>query len=94
MKYRIKVYPITVMSEVEVEANSEGEAIVKAEKIAMSGGCKFYTPDRRIIGLIYKEAPKARLRAGKAAPKKDPEGSTLDLKTDDRDHSESGGASE
>ncbi len=69
MKHTIRLYPVTVMSELEVEAPSEAEAIIKAERIAMSGGCKFYSPDRRMIGLVYKEKPKQILRAGKSTPK-------------------------
>jgi len=79
MKHTIRIYPVTLMSEVEVEANSEAEAILKAEKIALTGGCPFYAPDRRMIGLVYKEKPTPILKAGKSMSiKKAPEGDKTD----------------
>lgn len=57
-KHKVKLYKIELMSEVEVDAGSEAEAVEKAEAIASAGGCKFYRPDRTLISLIYKEAPK------------------------------------
>lgn len=57
-KHKVKLYTVALMSEVEIEANSEAEAIEKAEGIAKVGGCKFYSPDRSLISLVYREAPK------------------------------------
>lgn len=69
MKIRVKVYPVTVMSETEIEAPSEAKAIELAEALALRGGLKFFSPDRRFVSLIYKEA---KLRT--KAPPSDKEG--------------------
>ena len=62
MKFKVKVYPVAVMSEAEIEAPSEAKAIEIAEALALRGGLKFYSPDRRFVSLIYKEA-KLRTKA-------------------------------
>lgn len=66
MKFTVKVYPVTVMSETQIEAPSEAKAIEFAEALALKGGLKFYAPDRRFVSLIYKEA-KLRTKAPTAA---------------------------
>lgn len=69
MKVRVKVYPVTVMSEAEIEAPSEAKAIEIAEAMALRGALKFYSPDRRFVSLIYKE-PKLRVSAQPTPPHK------------------------
>ena len=61
-KFTVKVYPVTVMSETQIDAPSEAKAIEIAEALALKGGLKFYAPDRRFVSLIYKEA-KLRTKA-------------------------------
>lgn len=79
MKFTVKVYPISVMSEAEFEAPSEAKAIELAEALALRGGLKFYAPDRRFVSLIYKEA---KLRT-KAPPASRSEGELLEGGQDD-----------
>lgn len=55
-KFKVIVYPVTVMSETQIEAPSEAKAIEIAEALALRGALKFYSPDRRFVSLIYKGA--------------------------------------
>lgn len=60
-KFKVIVYPVSVMSETTIEAQSEAKAIATAEALALKGALKFYSPDRRFVSLIYKE-PKLRAK--------------------------------
>ena len=66
MKFRLRVYPVQVMGEVDVDAPSEAKAIEIAEAAALVGKLKFFSPDRRFVSLIYKE-PKLRTKSSERA---------------------------
>jgi len=61
-KCKVKVYPTNVMSEIEIDAPTEAQAIAMAEQAAAQGKLKFWKPDRPFVSLIYKE-PKLRAKA-------------------------------
>lgn len=82
MKIRVKVYPVQVMGEVNVDAPSEAKAIEIAEAAALVGKLKFFSPDRRFVSLIYKEGAKLRTKAPPEKSSK-PEGELLEGGHDD-----------